>query len=172
MVRKFRVFLSYGDEALKFKDRVKRLAEEAFAKTLENTDGSVILNVIEWRDLPARRAPGGGKTNDLHVEMAMKSAALVVLLMDEVPPGTQEELEAVLGDPGIEVVVLWLNPQGATDTEVARFLKEKSDVLRYKQLAGELDSEDTWVQISANLVYILLIAIGGVRESPFYESRA
>ena len=67
MVRKFRIFLSYGDEALRFKERVKNLAEQAFAKTLENADGPAILNVIEWRDLPARRAPGGGKTNDLLV---------------------------------------------------------------------------------------------------------
>ena len=103
--------------------------------------------------------------------MAMKSTAVIVLLMDQVPPGTREEIEAVLNDPDIEVVVLWLNPQGRTDSEVAQYLEEKRDVLRYEQLPGDLESEGTWIRISANLVYILLIAIGGFRESQFYERR-
>jgi hypothetical protein len=169
-VTQFAVFVSYGDEAKDFKKRVKRLVEEAVSRQLNLGVWPIDLVVWDWRDMAGERAPEDGKTNDLFVRKARESSVTMVLLRDKMPPGSEEELLAVVKDPEIDLKVFWLNEDPSSESEVGRFLREHSDAFRYVELL-ELDSEDSWITLTANVVAVLLRALRGQDRRPFWETR-
>jgi hypothetical protein len=73
-VRQFPVFVSYGDDAMALKVKVKRLVEEALNRQLSHGAWATQLIVWDWRDIAARRAPAGGRTNDIFVEKVRASS--------------------------------------------------------------------------------------------------
>jgi hypothetical protein len=174
-VHRFPVFISYGDEAIAMKQRIKRLVEDALNRQLSHGDWQVELPVWDWRDIAAQRAPEGGRTNDLFVERARLSSVTIVLLLDRVPEGTKEELFAVLNDQEVDLKVFWLRRRrrfralrGPTDVEL--FLDRHKNDFSYLQLS-DLDSEQDWIAITSNLIAVLLKALRGHERRPYVEAR-
>lgn len=150
-------FLSYGDEAVDLKNRVKHLIEE-FNRQLGHSPWRVTVMAIDWRDLASKRAPAGGKLNDRFIDLARDSSVTIVLLADSMPPGCEEELLAVLDEAHeVDLKVFWLNP-GDESSEVGKFLIEHKDDFNYIPLPG-LNSEETWDKLVTNLVAVLLEAL-------------
>jgi hypothetical protein len=173
-IRRFPIFVSYGDEAKPLKTKVKRLVEEALNRQLVHGNWRAELVVWDWRDMAAQRAPDGGRTNDIFVEKAKESSVTIVLLFDHMPPGSEEELLAVLKEKDIDLKVFWLNrtpEEGASEeSEVAQFLDSHGDDFKYIEFS-ELESEDTWVELTSNLVAVLLQALRGQDRPPYMETR-
>lgn len=169
-ITRFAVFVSYGNEAKALKKRVKRLVEEAMSRQLTLGIWPIDLVVWDWRDMAGERAPEDGRTNDLFVRKARESSVTMVLLCDQMPPGSEEELLEVVKDPEIDLKVIWLNADPSVESEVAQFLGEHSDDFRYVELF-ELDSEDSWIALISNLVAVLLRAIRGRERPAFWETR-
>jgi hypothetical protein len=172
--RRFPFFVSYGDDARKLKARVKALIERALGAQLANSDWKAVIEVWDWRDMAAEKAPKGGKTNDLFVAKARQSSATIVMLIDRMPPGTEEELLAVLDDDEVQLTVIWLNRRRLfagwrRSSEVSRFLASYEDEFSYVEIR-DLDSEDTWMKLTANLVSLLLKALKGESRTPYNEA--
>jgi hypothetical protein len=171
-ISQFAVFVSYGDDARALKVKVKRLVEEAINRQLSHGDWRIQLVVWDWRDIASRKAPEGGRTNDIFVEKVRASSVTIVLLFDRMPPGSEEELLAAMDEREVDLKVFWLNRRRRwrRRSEVGRFLDRHSDRIDYLELS-ELDSDDTWVAITNNLVAVLLAALRGYRRRPYSETR-
>ena len=171
-VRQFPIFVSYGDDAKALKTKVKRLVEEALNRQLSHSAWATQLIIWDWRDIAARRAPAGGRTNDIFVEKVRASSVTIVLLFDRLPPGSREELLAAVDEEEVDLKVFWLNRRRwwRRPSEVSRFLDAHSDRFDYLELS-ELDSDDTWVALTNNLVAVLLAALRGDQRVPYVETR-
>lgn len=172
--RRYPFFVSYGDDAKALKSRVKSLIEKALSSQLSQSGWNSVIEVWDWRDMMSEKAPRGGKANDLFVLRARESSATIVMLLDRMPPGTEEELLAVLDEDEVHLIVIWLNRRGLIrrlrgETEVARFLKEHQDDFSYVELEN-LDSEQTWIRLTANLVALLLRALGSQAHPLYVEA--
>jgi hypothetical protein len=172
--RRFPFFVSYGNDARKLKARVKAVIERTLGAQLANSDWKAVIEVWDWRDMAAEKAPKGGKTNDLFVAKARQSSATIVMLLDRMPPGTEEELLAVLDDEEVQLTVIWLNRRRLlaglrSPSEVGRFLMEHEDEFSYVEIR-DLDSEDAWMKLTANLVSLLLKALKGENRTPYTEA--
>src|SRR5256885_13369168 len=98
-VDQYTLFLSSSDQAAtrKLRRRVKALVDDVVGPQLRRfPEAEVSLAVDMWEREAAQKAPKGGKVNDLFVELARASALTLVLILDELRPGTKEELEAAL----------------------------------------------------------------------------
>jgi hypothetical protein len=170
----FPFFVSYGTEAKALKTRVKHLIEHSFSPQLSDSRWESVIQVWDWREMMSEKAPRGGKTNDLFVERARRSSATIVMLLDRMPPGTEEELLAVLGEDDVHLTVIWLNrrrrfARWRRPTEVARFLEEHEDDFSYLEIEN-LDSEQTWFKLTGNLVALLLRALRSQGRPPYVEA--
>jgi hypothetical protein len=169
-VKRFPIFVSYGDEAKTLKARVKRIIEDAFARQLSIGGWPIELVVWDWRDMAAGRAPAGGKTNDRFLRLARESSVTIVMLLKRMPPGSAEELVEAAEDDEIDLKVFWLREGGDDSSEVALFLKAHQNDFAYVEFT-DLNSEDTWVKLIANMVAVLLMALRGHDRPPYVEVR-
>ncbi|HYP56157.1 MAG TPA: hypothetical protein VEQ41_07650 [Solirubrobacterales bacterium] len=171
---RFPFFVSYGEEAKDLKVRVKGLIEHAFSPQLSDSEWESVIEVWDWRDMVSEKAPKGGKTNDLFVERARRSSATIVMLRDRMPPGTEEELLAILDEDEVHLIVIWLNrprrfQRLRQSTEVSQFLKKHQNDFSYVELEN-LDSEQTWLTLTGNLVALLLRALRSQGRPPYVEA--
>lgn len=90
----YRVFLSSGDDVVPLRDRAERLSEIA-SEVLSRSDRSSRLEIDRWEDA-APHVVDTDKVTDEFVGRALASHMVVALLLNEIRPGTFEELEAVL----------------------------------------------------------------------------
>ena len=107
--------------------------------------------------------------------MARESSVVIVLLHDQLRPGTCEELLAVKGDADVNLKVLWFpsarrwwHRRGASEVET--FLGEHKNEIYYKR-SDEVDGEDAWVVLIQNLVATLLKALRSGERTPYVEAR-
>lgn len=171
---RFPFFVSYGEEAKALKGRVRGLIEHSFSPQLADSEWESVIQVWDWRDMLSEKAPQGGKTNDLFVERARRSSATIVMLLDRMPPGTEEELLAVLDEDEVHLIVIWLNrrrrfQRWRQPTEVGRFLEKHRNDFSYVELEN-LDSEQTWFKLTGNLVALLLRALRSQGRPPYVEA--
>lgn len=153
---------------------MKTLIERALGAQLANSDWKAVIEVWDWRDMAAEKAPKDGKTNDLFVDKARESSATIVMLIDRMPPGTEEELLAVLDDDEVQLTVIWLNRRRRfaglrRPSAVRQFLASYEDEFSYVEIR-DLDSEDTWIKLTGNLVSLLLKALKGENRTPYTEA--
>ncbi len=150
------------------------MLEHSFSPQLSDSDWESVIQVWDWREMLAEKAPKGGKTNDLFVRRARRSSATIVMLLDRMPPGTEEELLAVLGEDEVHLLVIWLNRRRRLKrlrqpTEVARFLEKHQNDFSYLELEN-LDSEQAWFKLTGNLVALLLRALRSQGHAPYVEA--
>lgn len=165
----FAVFLSYGQDAKPLKLHLRDLIERGFGVPLSlDRNWRSALEVWEWPDVRSQKAPRGGKTNDIFVQHARDSSVTIVLLVDRVPAGTEEELLAVLEEDEVDLKVFWLKrqrrwtPFWRRETEVEKLMRERQDEFKYTPLP-DLGSAETWVEMTRELVATLLAALHSER---------
>lgn len=122
-VRSYNLFLSSSDEdeTRRLRDRVRRLVDDVINPQLdEYSEAGVRLAVQRWEQTAAQRVEPGATVNGLFVAKARRAALTLVLLLDEIRPGTQEEFEAALSELDRQVSVLvFKRPGGTDDAKVA-----------------------------------------------------
>ena len=168
------VFLSSGSDLIRLRDFADDLMRKILNSLLLHHGVEVRFDVDRWEDVAPQVV--GGKVNDLFIERALRSHVTIVLLQDELRPGTEGELMAVLqaGDDGPQLCVLWFQPtKAARKKEVARIralLEPLSDRILWKDSVPYSDErpDDAFLEIVRLVVHALLPEIGR-RESTFVE---
>jgi len=159
------VFLSSGSDLKRLRDFADSLMRQILNSLLLHHGIQVRFDVDRWEDTAPQITPG--KVNDLFVERALKSDVTIVLLQDELRPGTEGELKAVLESGGDrpQVCVLWFQPtQRASKKEVAR-IRSLLDPLSEKMLWKDSipltanDPDAAFLEIVRVVVDVLLPAI-------------
>ena len=134
----------------------------------------VRFDVDRWEDTPPQIT--SGRVNDRFVEQALASAVTIVLIQDQLRPGTEDELRAVLGTgpDGPQLCVLWFEPTGsASKIEVARIralLEPYKDELIWKDsIPLTADHPDkAFLEVARVVVDVLIEAIRA-SDSTFVE---
>jgi hypothetical protein len=152
-VRSYNLFLSSSDEeeTRRLRDRVHRLVDDVINPRLADyEEAGVRLAVQRWEQMPAQRVEPG-RVNQLFVTRAQRSSLTMVLLLDEIRPGTQQEFEGALADPNPQVSVLVFERPGGSDpakaAQLLNYLEQYKDQILYNVRCGEPDSDEAWLAL-------------------------
>lgn len=164
-VQSYNLFLSSSDEAetRRLRDRVQRLVYEVINPRLsEYEQAGVRLDIQRWEQTAPQRVAEGG-VNQLFVAKARRSALTMVLLLDEIRPGTREELEAAFAHSDSQVSVLIFDRPGGDDVAKAAerdtYLTPYRDQILYKDRCGDPDGDDAWIALVNTLLTFTFSAI-------------
>ena len=136
---------------------------QILSAVLSTRDQEMRVEVVRW-EMAAPHRVTTGHANDEFVERARGSHLLVALLLDEIRPGTLEELKSVLGmTSGPEVAVLCFESSRPRSSALKDFLSSNKNRIIYKE-AGALDSDEAWYEIS-RLVVDFAVRLMSMRES-------
>jgi len=172
-VRAFPIFISSAADAMPLRNRVQRLVNDCVNSQLSMHGWHVQFPIWRWEDVEARAAHTGETVNDIFVQMAKDSSVVMVLLLDDLKPGTHDELMAVKDDPEVKLQVLWFRQRRRLRlrrTSVERFLSEHRDDILHTPI-DDPDSEDAWVVVTRNLMATLLKALKSDDRKPYVERR-
>jgi len=157
-VQSYNLFLSSSDEGetQRLRNRVQRLVNEVINPRLnEYEQVGVRLNIERWEQTAPQRV-AAGEVNQLFVAKARRSALTLVLLLDEIRPGTREEFEAAIAEPQNQVSVLIFDRPGGPDSgkvaERDAYLRPYRDEILYSDRCGEPDSDDAWIALVNTLL--------------------
>lgn len=155
-VETVKVFLSSANDAARLRDRVQSLILMVFNAQLQILRIPFRLEVVRWEEFAAQRSRTG-HTNDMFVDQLTDSDLIIVLLFDELRPGTKEELEAALVTEAVDIAVLKFGRRrGDADGEdVQQFLKRHRDHFLYKQIT-DCDSDEAWEELVRILAKVVL----------------
>jgi hypothetical protein len=106
--RRCDIFLSSGSDVHVERDRFERLAEvinNQLYWTFVDSPPVVQLNIVRWEQAVPHKT--GGDPNAEFRRQAERSHITVVLLHDDIRPGTEDELEAALSAEAVQVSVIW-----------------------------------------------------------------
>lgn len=121
--RTIQLFVSSGDDALEQRDFLDALVRNGIVPVLIDRGHTVRFDVDRWERTAPHKILPGGSPNDEFVARAKRATLVVCILIDELGPGTREELEAALAQEGVELAVVWCEDREADgDTEVGRWL--------------------------------------------------
>jgi hypothetical protein len=172
--RFYPIFLSSGQDAEVLRDRVDRVIHKCLNAQLSARGWPVHFPVWRWEDVEARAADRGETVNDTFVQMARESSVVIVLLHDELRPGTRDELLSVKDDPDVDLKVLWFHKSRRLpfrrSSSVAEFLETHKDSVLHTRIS-EQDGEDAWIALVRNLVSTLLKALRSDQREPYVEDR-
>jgi hypothetical protein len=174
-VQSFPIFISSSADASQLRDRVDRVVHRALNAPLSHSAWRVSFPIWRWEDVEARAAKSGKSVNDTFVQMARESSVVIVLLHDQLRPGTKEELLAVKDDADVDLKVLWfpIRPSWlrlGRPTPVQRFLGLHQNDIGYNCF-DDFDSEEAWIHLIQNLVSTLLKALRSEGRKPYVELR-
>ncbi len=165
----FPVFLSSADEAVRFRNRVQDLVVKSLNSQLSFRGWPEHFPIWRWEEMASTTVPAGGRANDLFVQKARESSVTIVLLRDNLRPGTKEELMAVKDDPAVELKLLWFpgrRPR-VRPSEVQRFLSSADARGIYYNKLTRPDDDDAWQTLFANLIDVLLLALRSEGRRPY-----
>jgi hypothetical protein len=168
---KFPVFLSSANEAMRFRNRVQDLVDKSLNTQLSFRGWPDQFPVWRWEEMASTTVPAGGRANDLFVQKARESSVTIVLLRDNLRPGTKAELMAVKDDPDVELKVLWFprrRPRLAP-SEVERFLLSEDAEGIYHHKLSRANSDVAWQRLCANLIDVLLLGLRGRGRRPYVD---
>lgn len=164
-VRSYNLFLSSSDEAetRRLRERVRRLVDDVINPRLGDYEqAGVRLAVQRWEQAAAQRV-GPGQVNELFVAKARRAALTMVLLLDEIRPGTREEFEAALAEADPQVSVLVFDRPGGSDAsklrELSVYLHQYRDQILYNDRCGLPDSDDAWIALVNALLHFTFSAM-------------
>jgi hypothetical protein len=172
-VRSYPIFISSAQDAEVLRDRVERIVTDCINKQLSMRGWHVHFPIWRWEDVEARAADRGETVNDTFVQMARESSVVMVLLLDDLKPGTRDEMMAVRDDADVDLKVLWFRRARRLRlrrSSVERFLAGHQDVILHTRIDG-LDSEEAWVVLTRNLIATLLKALQSDDREPYVERR-
>ena len=163
--KKYTVFLSYGEDGRQMCDLLDSMLREANAQLMEQGIPAMIY-ADRWDHSAAQRVDSG-HVNEVFVERAAASHLTIVLLTNEIRPGTREELEAVLQNTETQLAVIWFDVGGeATEigTPTGTYLKEVVNERMLYLKTGAFDSPQAWQSIF-KVVTRLVVHIASTHDS-------
>lgn len=167
-VKTYVVFLSSGDDLAELRNGVAKLINEVISPELLEHGTGVQLSVSRWEYTPAQRATGV-RLNEDFVRLALDSHLTMVLIRDELRPGTEEEFKAVITEGGPnrpELSVFWFEPtnriQPKEETRIQNLLDRYRDKIRYvgHPPLGKPSEATSWMEIFRTLIHLAFTAIG------------
>jgi hypothetical protein len=166
------IFLSSGSDAIHLRNRVDLLVR-TISTQFQAARSPYRFEIDRWEDHAAQRAPTDN-LNDIFVQCAKDSHLTLVLLLNEIRPGTREEIEGVLSEENAQLAVLRFKKNDndeLADKELQKFLLDNRSKLLYKEVLGP-DSDEALAAIIAVLARVVAEVTGGqVPEEPLSEER-
>jgi hypothetical protein len=107
------------------------------------------------------------------VRRARKSHATVVLLADEVRPGTREEIEGVLAETEVQISVIWMDKPGNSrkQTRLKKYLREQGPQLAYVKTGPPGSHESICAMVGVITAALADLTHTERREELFSEQR-
>jgi hypothetical protein len=135
---------------------VQRLVYEVINPRLtEYEQTGIRLEIQRWEQTAPQRV-AEGSVNQLFVAKARRSALTMVLLLDEIRPGTREEFEAAFAHSDSQVSVLIFDRPGGDDAARAAerdtYLTPYRDQILYNDRCGNPDGDDAWIALVNTLL--------------------
>jgi hypothetical protein len=125
-------------------------------------EAGVTLVVDMWERQAAQRVSGKSKVNDLFVQKARESHLTVVLLLDEIRSGTQEEFEGAVDEEDVQLAVLIFGRSGGADAEKLASLRgyfaPYRDEILFNEIEGP-DSDASWFGLFRTVTAFTLSAL-------------
>lgn len=148
-----KVFLSSADRPphiRRLRGRVAAIIDRVVDQSLMEAGSKLRFECYRWEEYSPQKAPDGGKVNDIFVGRVRESHLTIVLLHDEVRPGTAEELNAALEEEEVQLAVM-------------RFSKaeENGDITTLKATLSEkvlfsdtraINSDEAWVRLARPII--------------------
>lgn len=117
------LFVSSGQDLIAERDHFCALVEvvdEQMYFALRNRPDRLHLRATRWENDAAQRAYGD--PNGVFRDMASSATLTVVLLHNDLRPGTRNEILAALKRPEVQIAVLCFQPEDASSPETKRLL--------------------------------------------------
>jgi len=166
------IFLSSGNDAARLRDRVDLLVR-TISTQFKNASSPFRFEIDRWEDHAPQRA-ATENLNDEFVRCAKKSHLTLVLLLDEVRPGTREEIEGVLSETNTQLAVLRFKETDGdelADDDLRKFLEANKGKFLYKEVLGP-DSDEALEAIMMVLGQVVAdVTTNQVSEEPLSEER-
>jgi hypothetical protein len=142
------IFLSSGSDVFIERDRFERIVKELndqFHAVFSETFPTIVnLHVVRWEQSAPHKT--GGDPNAEFRKQAKRAHITVVLLHDDIRPGTKDELEAALNADDVQVAVIWMkpkHPRAQKTVALRKYLESKKDLIIWDS-TGEPGSDDAW----------------------------
>jgi hypothetical protein len=169
--RIFTIFVSCGDDVQDLRELVTSLVDDAVNPVLAQMGVGVRLEVDSWWRTSPHRVPEGERGNTQFVERARAANMVLGLLIDDLRPGTQEELEGALDKDSTQVAVIWCVKRGGWPTTPAGdWLGPRRNAL-YVDQAGPLGTNGPIVSIFRLLLETVFSAAGAQHSEAIRERR-
>jgi hypothetical protein len=176
--REYTIFLSSSDEAefRRLRERIQRLIYDRIVPALVEhyPQTQITLRVCRWEQHAPQYDPERS-VNEIFVEQARRAHFVLVLLFDEIRPGTRQELEAALA-ASVDVKILVFDRPGQVENSnqemLLKSLKATYGLLYEK--CGCPDDEATWFGVFGTLLTLTLQAMADSERrgrSPLDEVR-
>ena len=147
----FTLFLSSGGDAAELRDRVEEVVQIVSKQFTE--DGSRLrFEVDRWESTAAQKAPEGARVNEIFVQRVRNSHLTLVLLFNEIRPGTLEEIEAALKAKVVQLAVLWFDSLEQKELSpdalaVKTYLDSHRQQILYTRVTQPANSREAWLEI-------------------------
>ncbi len=140
----------------------------------EIADSPFRFRIDRWEDHAPQRAVTEN-LNDEFVRCAKRSHLTLVLLLNEVRPGTREEIEGVLSETTTQLAVLRFKEEDGDeidDEDLRKFLQANRKKFLYKEVAGP-DSDEALQAIMMVLAQVVadVVTAWQAPEEPLSEER-
>jgi hypothetical protein len=151
--------VSSGDDALVERDFLDALIRDGVNAVLMNLDFSVRFEVDRWERSSPHKILTGASPNDEFVARARRANLVVSVLIDDLGPGTKEELEAALDEDDLELSVVWCERRETQlETDVSRWLAAHRDTILYDR-AGRPDTPGPRIALVRLIIDAMLTTI-------------
>jgi hypothetical protein len=163
------IFLSSGDDAATLRDLADALVRDAVNPELRASGSSLRVEIDRWERTAAERT-FGDRVNEQFVKRALQSHRTLALLIDEVRPGTREEIEAVLASPDVDLSVLWFVERTSWPSSDAGAMLDEIKEHLFIDRAGPPDGHGAVVALVRLLMHVALSDTTPAQEA-FVEHR-
>jgi hypothetical protein len=160
------VFMSSGSDVTDLRDEFDHMVAET-NKQLTWANSPLHIRLFRWEDSPPQRADGD--PNAQFRELASKAHLTLVLLHDDIRPGTEEELDAALACPDVQVAVLWTGDQTSPKGKKLRSYLEAHKNSFIWEDTGAPDSERCRLSLIGIIANLLIYGLSHQVEEPLYE---
>lgn len=146
----FDIFLSSGSDIVAERDKFEHITatlNDQIYWTFWNAPPVFRLHVIRWEQSAPQKTDGD--PNARFREQAERCQATVVLLHNDIRPGTKEELKAALGSADVQLSVIWMEPtrpNSKKTRELQAFLNSMKNEFIWEE-TGPPGSDTAWLSM-------------------------
>jgi hypothetical protein len=167
------LFLSSGDDAAELRDRVEDVVQ-VISKQFAEEGSALRFEVDRWESTAPQKAPEGAPVNEIFVQRVKESHLTLVLLFNEIRPGTLDELKAALEAKVVQLAVLWfdslIEQESSPDAlEVKVFLDAHRQQILYTRVTQAVDSREGWLEMIRVVSRLIASAVATQGATPLEE---